>query len=409
MTAAEAHFQKIQMIWTREIDGQPMAGRLRVAHAIRKALQESATLQELVMHTALEDKARDLLPALYSFVKSLLAFKPLPLQCALYSSHREIDRIVKSIDPEVDIIYLDGVRTYALLKALRAAFPEKRIVVDLDDLMSRRMEILHKMDEPLSPGYLMQKLPRFIAKVVLGSIGKMVPLYEAKTLPRVEGEMARMADSLVLLSRVDMAELPQTGRAERHVILPWVPSRPSSLWPKPGPLRFAFIGTDVLTQNKLSIDYLINLWKRFDLETPLIIVGNQLRQLESPPAIEWLGYVQSIDDVYDGRTILLTPSFMPGGIKTKVLEGFAYGAPVIGNSLTFEAMPIKDYPLKIDDEEELVALLRSPEQQRERLETAATYGKVYLEGHHSKEVFKKKWADAMGISEKTPCSEGTFV
>jgi len=46
-----------------------------------------------------------------------------------------------------------------------------------------------------------------------------------------------------------------------------------------------------------------------------------------------------------------------GGVKTKVLEAFAFGAPVIGNALTFESMP-----LNIADKAELVALLKSPDQ-----------------------------------------------
>jgi len=270
-------------------------------------------------------------------------------------------------------------------------------VVDLDDLMSRRMKILLDIGEPLAPGYLMQKLPPFITRQLFGTLGKLVSYYESRTLPWVEAEICDLADAIVLLSGADMEDLPPKGRAARYTILPTVTRKETTLWPQSGALRFAFIGTDALTQNRLSIDYLVELWQRHKIEQPLVIVGIQNRKIESSTKIQWLGYVDSIDEVYDGRTILLTPSFIPGGIKTKVLEAFSYGAPVIGSSLTFEAMPIQGYPLQIDDEGELVALLRDPEQQRNRLDMAAAYSRDYLFRHHDSAVFTRQWLKVMGL------------
>lgn len=397
MSEASPRPPVIHMIWTRQLDGQPMAGRLRVAHAVRQVLTDAAAVHQYVMTPKLDGKFSSLLSSLAAVASNLLKGRLLPLQCALYASPREVSRAVASIDPDADVIYLDGVRTIAVIEAVRKRYPQKRIVVDFDDLMSRRMQLLRRVGQPLSPGYLMQRLPPLLVRILLGPLGKLLSWYEAMALPRIEADICHLADAVVLLSKADMALLPQGGKAERYTIPPTVEISGKTPWPQPGPLRFAFIGTDALTQNRLTIDYLLDLWTRHRLDSPLSIFGIQHRGLTLPSAVTVHGYVDSIDEIYDGHTLLLTPTFLAGGIKTKVLEGFAYRAPVIGNALTFESMSFTGYPLQIDDEAELVAFLKAPEEQRGRVDAALAFALDYIRTHHAEEGFATQWLKAAGI------------
>jgi glycosyltransferase involved in cell wall biosynthesis len=161
------------------------------------------------------------------------------------------------------------------------------------------------------------------------------------------------------------------------------------------PARFVFVGSDALTQNRLTIDYLVELWRRYAIATPLVLYGQHARALVLPPGVEAAGYAGQIAEIYDGRSVLLTPSRIGGGIKTKVLEAFAYGAPVIGNSLTFEALPIGNYPLLVDQEAELVAFLRDPMRRRALFDEAVAHGLSYIAQNHSAEVFASRWRNLL--------------
>jgi hypothetical protein len=115
------------------------------------------------------------------------------------------------------------------------------------------------------------------------------------------------------------------------------------------------------------------------------------------------GYVASLDEIYDGHSVMLTPSFLRGGIKTKVLEAFSFGIPVIGNSQTFESMPIGPYPLRIDEEPELLAILRNADGHGALFRKAAEEGRSYLHRHHAPEVFAGQWRRLMGLPHIESC------
>jgi hypothetical protein len=114
------------------------------------------------------------------------------------------------------------------------------------------------------------------------------------------------------------------------------------------------------------------------------------------------GYASNLNDVFDGHSVLLTPSFLRGGVKTKVLEAFSRRAPVIGNDQTFESMDLDDYPLRINDEDVLVELLRDPETRRDVFDVAALRGRDYVRAHHAPSVFAERWRALMGLEPTSP-------
>ncbi len=391
---------RVVMVSTRQLDGEPMAGRLRVAHAIRASLDAATDLKVLRLPSALTDLTLNrLLECALSWVFSLLRGRPLPLQCALFASWTDHRHLLAQVPEDAVSLYADGVRTYSLVRYLRKHRPQLRIIVDLDDLMSRRMSLLLQASQPLSPGYLTKRLPPFLLRIAMSpQFGRMIVRHEQATLAQVERDLARIADALVLLSaedaRIMIDQCAADRRARVEVIPP--PSEPvapiASLKP---PVRFVFIGSDALTQNRLTIDYLIDLWGRAKITKPLVFYGLWGRDIPLPPEISAVGYVEDLKDVYDGHSVLLTPSLIGGGVKTKVLEAFAYGASVIGNAITFESMDIGDYPLQIDDEAELVKLIRAPAEQMSRFAVAAQAGVNYVAQFHDPLVFSQRWLNLM--------------
>jgi glycosyltransferase involved in cell wall biosynthesis len=399
----EAPKSRLALVWTRNLDGEPMAGRLRVAHAIRSALSPCAELMSFRLPSVVTDRSiRRIVGALLALAGSWLRGQPLPIQCAIFAAGRDLRATSQSIPDDVEAIYLDGIRCYGLLRLLRRKRPDQRIVVDFDDLMSRRMELLLAAGEPLSPGYMTQRLPPFLRRLATSSaIGRTIVLYEYLTLKALERKVLTLADTIVLLSSEDAAALDAIraltpgARAEIATVPPSVDLADAQ--PMSSPVRFIFVGTDALTQNRLTIDYLLDLWRRRDIAAPLAIFGHQVRGAPLPPNVTTPGYVNSLSEIYDGHGVMLTPSFLRGGIKTKVLEAFSFGAPVIGNNQTFESMPVGDYPLRINDEADLVAILRDPEGHRTLLQSAADQGRAYVRNHHAPAVFAARWRQLMGL------------
>jgi glycosyltransferase involved in cell wall biosynthesis len=398
--ALQGRRPRVAFISTRALDEESMAGRLHIARAICKALDGWSEFSTHRLPSVLTDPSfARTFEAGFAAFWSLFRHPVLPLQCAIYASPRDLDRLIDRLPADLNAVYLDGVRSYAFLEALRRRRPDLRIVTDLDDLMSRRMDLLLKVDQHLSPGYLTKRLPGPLRWLVTRKlVGRLIVLFERATLRQIERRICNLGDAVVLLSAADAHVLEEFTDGRRAEILQIPP--PSQAVATRNPFteaaRFVFVGSDALTQNRLTIDYLIDVWRRYKIETPLVLYGLRYRELTLPPTVLAAGYVERIEEVYDGRSVLVTPSLLGGGIKTKVLEAFAHGAPVIGNALTFESIPIgDDYPLTINDEAGLVALLRNPKGHQATFERAVARGMDYIARTHDLETFTNRWRRLM--------------
>ena len=147
-----------------------------------------------------------------------------------------------------------------------------------------------------------------------------------------------------------MAGIPSLRR-KVHAIVPPVEMRSGACRSRP-PFRFVFIGSDRQTQNKLSLDVLTTLWAELRPATALHVYGSQARKPPDVLNMHWHGFVADLNDVYAPGSILLVPAVLPGGIKTKVLEAFSFGAPCSATRLPSKAWIFKItrsvFPNRID-------------------------------------------------------------
>jgi len=390
---------KVHCIWTRAIDGVPMAGRPNVARQIRAAFRaEGFAVRESILRpiTATGRPGNPILAAL-RLLLSLVALRPLPLQCLLFGGRQEALRVIREIPANCDLLYLDGVRCLRVLEQLHRLRPSLAVLTDLDDLMSRRMDLLLALGQPPSLGYLSAAVPGLFGRLLSHPIlARLVLRYEATSLRRAERQVAQLSDMVVLISSADAAVLraraPGSDVRSISIGAARIVNDPPALR---APWRFVFIGTDALRQNQLTIDALIALWRRHQIQTPLAIYGEQQRRYDLPPAVTMPGYAESLDAVYDCHSVLLTPSYVAGGIKTKVIEAFALGTPVVGNATTFEAIEIApDYPLLFADDESLLPLLRNPAGFAATFVQAARQGLSLVREHHDPAKIQAAWADA---------------
>lgn len=401
--------KQIVAVWSRSLAADESVGRLNVARRVLAALEDCGSVSNLLLNNAFEPSRRagSLTQAAVAFVTGMLTGRLLPLQCALFaSSAGRSDPLSGNMN--ADVVYVDGIRMLVWLRRLRRLSPRVRIVVDLDDLMSRRYSHLMARRLPLSLGYMERVVPRvLLAPLKTPAVARAVLAYERLALRRAELEILGLADVVVLLNEREAFLLQeagaQSGRAIRAQIIAIPPSRePTPNSPAIEPverqeddLRAVFVGTDGLVQNRLTIAYLLRLWTKAEIDLPLVIYGRQRQAWPETRNVTFRGYVDDIAKAYVPGSILVCPSFLPGGIKTKTLEAFAHGVPVVGNDATFEGLSLKEHPLLFNAEEDLVAFLSHPLAYRRDIDRAISLANAYLLSEHSAQRFTDRWHEAL--------------
>jgi hypothetical protein len=211
--------KRLTAVWSRDVDPARLAGRTRIMAAIREQMAANYRVENLRLRNVLERRSLAAVGGTFSLgLQTVLSGRPPSLQCLLfcdYLNHKEIRENLRTNPP--DVLYLDGVRTVYLLRSLRDLRTNMRIVVDLDDLMSRRMESLAATGAPLSLGYLQDKIPSFLnGAIALRAMSSAVARYEQSALVVVEDLIGSWADAVTMISPVEGAALRERYQRAGH-------------------------------------------------------------------------------------------------------------------------------------------------------------------------------------------------
>jgi glycosyltransferase involved in cell wall biosynthesis len=405
----------ILAVWTRALDGVESVGRVKTARAVRETLAPLGTVTAARLEAVVERASmRSIAAAARALAGGLLRGRPMPLQCVLFADGGPGAEQALRDAAACDVVYADGIRALPWLRRLRQIRPDVEVVLDFDDLMSRRCDELIEHRLPLSLGYLERAMPRAFARIVTAPpVARLLLGYERAALRHAEREALRLADRIVLVNRheaallaADAEAMQPPARATVLAIPPPAPVAAAVPVPRP-PWRAVFVGTDGLVQNRLTIDHLLELWHRERIAIPLVIYGRQKRPPREVPGVTWAGYVRDIAEAYTPGSILVSPCFLRGGIKTKILEGFAHGTPVVGNTASFEGMDFDGYPLRFDSDAALLGFLADPSRHLGAMVEAVRRGAAHLEHEHRAERFRQRWAAAiLGAAGQTATGDG---
>lgn len=337
------------MILTRSLSGKHQAGRLRTLGRIHSVLNEIAEVHTLEIPSLLE-KRRYLTFLRMILSNFLRGSRHMPLQCLLFAHSSQIEQVLIAMRVHSpDVVYLDTIRCAPFAIAIRRAYPDVRIVSDFDDLMSRRCAALRSVGRGFTLGYLARFLPAFIQSMCQSpTFSGFILRREEQALRRTETTVATLVDSITLVSSVDAREfsaLLQPGISCEVIPAPPPFALVRAVTAPQHPIRFIFIGSDSLLQNRMTIEWLVNLWRTKNYTTPLHIYGKQSGNYPVHESVVFEGYAESLDTVYTSNSILLAPSFIPGGVKTKIAEALAHGIITLGNDLAFEGLGITNNPL----------------------------------------------------------------
>lgn len=355
---------RVLMVLSRPYTENPTTGREKInafAHASISQIAEVHT--EHFRHILATRNTWALAKAGLRFIQGL-STTPYPLQALLFSDQQEIQRIksiVQSFKP--DVAFIESERSSFLIRALRNRWPKLRIVCDFDDLMSRRMTEWASHGNAISFGYMARFIPAPLQKLLAGPLAGSICRYEAASLAALEQQLLELCDNVILLSSKEAELLKKATPSALQSKITLIPPacEPKQIKRPVQLIRFVFIGSDALLQNRLTIEYLIDLWRQYAIRSPLVIYGKMTKTYPSLPiSVEFAGFADTLTDVYTDNSILLSPSFVKGGVKTKILEAMEHGTLPIGNAISFEGIAdAAAYPL-IGDQAQLIAFLQDP-------------------------------------------------
>lgn len=369
-------------------------GRTPILSHIVRALEARHEVELLHLPALVENLgACDIAGALLVWIASIFRAHPLPLQCVLYGSPRQCKAIMTRIaEMRCDVVYLDTVRCQLLLRMLRRTMPGLHIVTDFDDLMSRRAHYLYQHRLPFPTGHVSPHVPRWLRILSEHLLARPIAGYEALTLPAAENEVIAASDATILVSGADRDKLSLRRPVETiHAIPPAVAAVRAPIRDIP-PSRFIFIGSDRFVHNRAAIDFLLANWRKVRPSLDLHIYGRQSQNKAAVDGVHWHGFVEDLADVYQPGSIALVPAMDRGGIKTKVLEAWAWGCPVLCNKAALEGLAIQKYPLVLP-ETEWPALLAAPHDRE--WASAARIGHAFVRDHCSAERFERAWQEIM--------------
>lgn len=390
---------RVLMVLSRPYTDNPTTGREKInAFAYQSISQIAQVLTQHFRHVLATRNLWELLETGVRFAHGLFT-TPYPLQTLLFSGQREIERIesiVESFKP--DVVFVESERSYFLIRALRQRWPKLRIVCDFDDLMSRRMAEWARHGNAISFGYMARFIPAPLQKLLAGPLAGSICRYEAASLAALEQQLLELCNDVILLSSKEAELLKKSTpiALQSKITLIPPPCAPQPIKRPVQPIRFVFIGSDALLQNRLTIEYLIDLWRQYAILSPLVIYGKMTKTyLDLPIGIEFAGFADSLTSVYTDHSILLSPSFVKGGVKTKILEAMEHGTLVIGNCISFEGIIDSDDFLSIPNEAKLIEFIQNP---------VAHMDTLFIEGQRiSQHVFenlnpariRKLWQDCL--------------
>lgn len=290
---------------------------------------------------------------------------PWPLQLMLFYSKdnsEQIKAFVEEINPEA--IYVDMVR----LAPYISAFKDKEClkVLGYDDLLSERYkrQIDASGQSANFAGAYSDKMPSFISRLQkINVIKKVVLNTEATRMERAELYYANHYDSGIFVSPIETRKFnKKIGREMAYTVamgIDYAYQAEEIEVEYKGP-SLSYVGNMKTAANYETVVAIIEkVLPHVKKEYTLYIIGtapDELRKKYESKSVVFTGRVDDLRKYVKATDVFLSPIAFGTGIKTKILEAFAMGMPVITNSIGVEGIEVENgYHCFVEDEYEMIA------------------------------------------------------
>lgn len=257
-----------------------------------------------------------------------------PLQSHLFASGAAGRRLcgdVRTLRPQV--VMFDMIRLIPYADVVREVDPAVRCVLDMDDLLSARYRQMSGAEDIL--GAFSRGMPAPV-RALAGALPRALLGVETRLVARAEARAPQGMDAVVLVSGREAGILRgATGerwRGRIHEVPPSVP--PLTALPRDFSrgIRVVFFGDETYAPNAEAL-------KAFDaMARSFVRIGGRPVRFEAAgrrddrirtEAVHRHGYVEDLDAFLGADAVMVAPILTGTGIKTKLLDAFGRGVPVV--------------------------------------------------------------------------------
>jgi len=316
-----------------------------------------------------------------------------PFKFAKYSTNVAVERHVAALrDPRYDAIVCFHAHTFELGRKLRKRFGWNIPILVREHNIE--YELVESYRRSLRPAARLLAMP-----------------FEALTR-RAEQNMWETADATAFLTDRDLSLAQRTGIGGNLVLAPEGVPIPASRAPlkRPGVAPQLLVPLNQrATQSVANLKQFLNTHWRQACRRPsmskvrLAVTGvklDRLSELMHMPAselgamrVDALGFLPSLAPAFAASLALVSPTFVGGGIRQKVLEGMANELPVIATDLDIDTCHFFDPPrniLRLGDVDQFVQAVSS------LLDSDSAWRRLAEEGRATVERFAS-WDNFAGI------------
>ena len=275
--------------------------------------------------------------------------KNVPFQSFAYCN-RSNSRAVKNYQKEVDAesVIVDMIRLAPLITDAKLS---GRIILDLDDLLSKRYQ--RQLEHIGGNANVLGKLAESEKKLAVFArnpmIKRLILTLESHQVARAEKHYARLSDAVVFVSPVESRKFTDECPNARIFTAPMgvdCEYFAGGITPAKYSQYGVFVGD---MQTPANYDSIVAICEQVLPLLPgflLGVIGNcppDLKiKLSTCRQIKFLGRVEDLRFEVKKAEVFLAPLSYGTGIKTKLLEAMAMGVPIVTNSIGAEGLEILD-------------------------------------------------------------------
>lgn len=240
----------------------------------------------------------------------------------------QVAAIAECLNRQPDLVFVS--RLMSMGAVMRSRVRPARLFFDLDDIEHKKL------------ARIMRAMPPAPGKLLYASHVPPLLLAERRAL--------KMADATFVCSEKDRLHLRRLGMGRGVTVVPNglpVPASPAPPCPDP---TILFLGTFGYDANCTAADRLVTrIFPIVRQQVPaarLIVAGTLPNRIPSygsaPDGVEFTGFVEDLDALYARSRVVACPITSGSGTRIKLLEGAAYGRPMVSTRMGAEGLSFQD-------------------------------------------------------------------
>jgi hypothetical protein len=296
------------------------------------------------------------------------------------------------------VVVADGLRTSG--PALACGLP---VLVHLDDLLSDRYAAIGTRSDGSSEdvlGFFSSQLPARL-RPAAGAVARRLIGVEARRADRRERQLAATASRVAMTSEAEAAELSRrTGRAVEALpmaVAVRAPGDPAAA----DPCSFVFLGLLDYAPNRAAVR-----WWIMDVAPALRALGGEDVRLTVVgqrdagddldfPDLRYTGYVDDLGDELRRHRAMVVPTLSGAGVKTKVLDAWSVGLPVIATPSGAAGLTTGEGLVVAEDAVSFAAAVIRLRDDGPLASRTGRAGRAVLQERWSPEAVGNRWAAAV--------------